>query len=78
MAHLLDPPPTVAEPCPVRVALGDPDTLQKILIGARIHLGSVKTYSTRSELHSDAEDLAAEAQVTALAKGIDLRPGATR
>ena len=74
MAHLLDPPPTLAEPCPVRAALGDPETLCKILIGARIYLAGAKTHVTRSELQSAAEDLAAEAQATALAKASSFDP----
>ena len=74
MAHLLDPPPTLAEPCPVRTALGDPDTVRKILTSTRIYLGRVKTYPTRSGLERDAEDFAAEAQAAALAKASSFDP----
>ena len=74
MAHVLDPPPTVTQPCPVRTALGDPDTLRKILIGARIFLSRRKSYSSKLELDSDAEDLAAEAQAKALAKASSFDP----
>ncbi len=58
----------------MRTALGDPDTVRKILTSTRIYLGRVKTYPTRSGLERDAEDFAAEAQAAALAKASSFDP----
>jgi|GEM_PF-5010607 len=78
MAHVLDPPPTIAAPDPVRAALSDPLVLQKNLEAARFHLQPLQRFLHLTEYELEAEDLASKAQEIALAKSasFDLNRGA--
>lgn len=79
MAHVLDPPPTIAAPDPVRAALSDPAVLEKNLQAARFYLQPLLRFLHLTEYELAAEDLASEAQATALAKSasFDVNRGAT-
>jgi RNA polymerase sigma factor (sigma-70 family) len=78
MAHVLDPPPTLAAPDPVRAALSDPLVLQKNLETARFHLQPLQRFLHVTEYELEAEDLASKAQEIALAKSasFDVKRGA--
>ena len=68
MAHVLDPPPTIASPDPVRAALSDPLVLEKNLEAARFYLQPLQRFLHLTEYELEAEDLASKAQEIALAK----------
>ena len=78
MAHVLDPPPTIASPDPVRAALSDPLVLEKNLEAARFYLQPLQRFLHLTEYELEAEDLASKAQEIALAKSasFDVNRGA--
>ncbi len=74
MAHVLDPPPTIAAPDPVRAALSDPVMLEKIVFMAKMMLRQMVRNGIRTERDLAAEEIASEAVMIALRKAGDYDP----
>ena len=74
MAHVLDPPPTIAAPDPVRAALSDPVMLEKIVFMAKMMLRQMVRNGIRTERDLAAEEIASEAMLIALRKAADYDP----
>lgn len=74
MAHVLDPPPTIAAPDPVRAALSDPTVLEKIVFTAKIMVRQLTRIHNRTERDLAAEEIASEAVMIALRKAAEFDP----
>lgn len=74
MAHVLDPPPTIAAPDPVRAALSDPETMVKIVLMAKMMIRRLARTNNRTECDLAAEEIASEAVMIALRKAGDYDP----
>ena len=74
MAHVLDPPPTIAAPDPVRAALSDPLVLEKVVFNAKVMLRKMVQTSNRTERDLAAEEIASEAVMIALRKAVEFDP----
>ncbi len=74
MAHVLDPPPTIAAPDPVRAALSDPAMLVKIGFMAKVLLRQLVRNGIRTERDLATEEIASEAAMIALRKASEFNP----